>query len=95
LSRDEFETRIEYFYFGLFNEEFSDWNKNGNLTLEPNEFYNEISETNLATVWDTTGDKQITERELAGGMFYLSDADSDGVVNPLEFNAWKNNRKFY
>ena len=92
LSLVEFNSKIDFFYFGLFNGGFNKWDSDSNASLDANEFYNEVRKTNLASIWDTSDDKRISRRELAGGMFYLSDADNNGQVDSLEFNVWKVNR---
>ena len=92
VSRDEFEAKIDHFYFGLFNGSFNSWDSDGNMYLNGPEFYKHVCKTNLASIWDTSDDKRISQREFAGGMFYLSDANSNGTVDTKEFNTWKNSR---
>jgi GH15 family glucan-1,4-alpha-glucosidase len=46
--------------------------------------------SNFALTWDTDGDKLISKREMAGGMFYVSDANGDGKV--AEKN-WMNGKR--
>jgi Ca2+-binding EF-hand superfamily protein len=92
LSLVEFNSKIDFFYFGLFNETFDKWDINSNATIDKTEFLNAVRKTNLAPIWDTSEDQRISQRELAGGMFYLADADSNGMVEALEFNVWKINR---
>ena len=92
LSIVEFNSQIRFFYFGIFNESFSKWDKNSDASISPSEFNAGVSSTNLASIWDTDDDKRIIEREMAGGMFYICDADSNGSVDEAELNTWKRNR---
>jgi Ca2+-binding EF-hand superfamily protein len=92
LSIVEFNSQIRFFYFGLFNESFSKWDTNSDASINLSEFSKGVSSTNLASIWDTDDDKRIMEREMAGGMFYICDADSNGSVDETELNTWKRNR---
>ena len=92
VSMEEFEGRMDHYYFQIFNADFTKWDSNSNATLEWNEFYREVSKTNLGSQWDTSGDKRVSKSELADGMFYLSDANNNGKVDKLEFNIWTVNR---
>lgn len=88
----EFNSRIQPFYFGMFNGNFANWDNDANASIDKTEFVKNVSDTNLASYWDTESDNTITKRELAGGMFYLCDEDSNGKIERLEFDEWKRNR---
>lgn len=92
LSIVEFNSQIKLFYFGLFNETLDRWDLNSDASIDQGEFNERVSSTNLGSIWDTDNDKRITEGEMAGGMFYICDADSNGQVSETELNAWKRNR---
>jgi Ca2+-binding EF-hand superfamily protein len=92
LTRDEFNEKIKYFYFGMFNGSFDTWDVNSNSSLDKNEFLSNSKQNKLGSMWDTSGDNGISQRELAGGMFYLCDANSNGQIDVMEFNIWKVNR---
>ena len=92
LSIVEFNSQIKRFYFGMFGETFDRWDLNSDASINQSEFNERVSSTNLGAIWDTDNDKRISEEEMAGGMFYISDADSDGYVNEIELNTWKRNR---
>ncbi len=92
LTSDEFNAGIRAFYFGLFSESFDQWDSNKDSQLNLSEFTARAEKTNLSTMWDTNSDKSISKKELAGGMFYLCDADSNGTVSETEFNSWKSMR---
>jgi Ca2+-binding EF-hand superfamily protein len=92
LSMVEFNTQIKPFYFGMFNDSFDEWDVNSDASIQYDEFINNITKTNLASLWDTSGNKRISKRELGAGMFYLSDANNNRSVDPLEFNIWTSNR---
>lgn len=92
LSIAEFNAQIKLFYFGLFSGSFVNWDDDRNESLSQDEFNKHISSSNLASIWDTNDDNRISEREMAGGMFYLCDADSNGSVSETELDAWKKNR---
>lgn len=93
LSLVEFNSQIKRIYFGLFNETFARWDDDSNASISKDEFLRHVAATNLAAMWDTDHNKRITEREMAGGMFYVSDSDSNGSVEEIELNTWKRNRK--
>jgi len=92
LNNPEFNAQIKLFYFGLFNESFSSWDDDKDSIVSKNEFLNHVSSSNLASLWDTNSDRHISENEMAGGMFYLCDADSNGSVSSTELETWKKNR---
>lgn len=88
----EFNSQIKSFYFGLFSENVSTWDDDVSASISKTEFIQHVSRTNLASVWDTNADKNISESEMAGGMFYIGDVNGDGVVDEIELNLWKRNR---
>lgn len=92
VTSDEFNNQIKLFYFGLFNKSFDQWDTDNNAVLDLNEFITNATNSNLSTLWDANSDKRISKKELAGGMFYLCDTDSNGTVDEQEFNAWKSMR---
>ena len=92
LSIAEFDGQIDKYYFGMFNETFSSWDDNSNASIERGEFKSHAAKTEIARMWDTSGDNQITEREMADGMFYWCDVDRSGMIDPIEFNVWTANR---
>lgn len=92
VTSDEVSSQIKFFYFGLFNKSFDQWDTNNDSLLDLNEFTAKATNSNLATLRDTNSDKRISKKELAGGMFYLSDEDSNGTVDEQEFNARKTMR---
>lgn len=93
ISLVEFNSKIRYYYFGMFNGSFATWDNDIDASLNKEEFMKNITESRLGNYWDTTNDEEISERELAGAMFYLCDTDSDGEIERPEFDAWKRNRK--
>lgn len=92
LSVLEFSTRIKSFYFGLFHDTFDKWDKDNNAGISRDEFKIHASASNLTRIWDTNSDQSISERELAGGMFYICDTDGNGYVNEIELDTWKRNQ---
>lgn len=92
LTKMEFDPKIGSFYKGNFQESFTRWDSDGNSILDKSEFFRSVCKTDLASHWDTSGDKRISTRELASGMFYIGDLDNNGRINSLEFNIWKINR---
>jgi Ca2+-binding EF-hand superfamily protein len=92
LSIGEFDGRIDAYYFGMFNETFSRWDDNSTASIEKGEFQRHAAKTKITKMWDTSGDGEISEREMADGMFYWCDADRSGMIDPVEFNVWTANR---
>jgi Ca2+-binding EF-hand superfamily protein len=92
LSMSEFNSRINHFYFQMFNGNFSQWDHDANSLVDRNEFIEQAGKTKLGSIWDTSDDRTITEREMAGGMFYICDADNNGRIDSLEFNTWADSR---
>lgn len=92
LSLLEFNMRIKSFYFGLFHDSFDIWDKNSNAGISREEFEIRVLSSNLADIWDINSDKYISERELAGGMFYICDTDGDGYISEIELDTWKRNQ---
>jgi Ca2+-binding EF-hand superfamily protein len=93
LSLVEFNSQIKLIYFGMFRESFDQWDDDSNASISRNEFTKHAAMTNLAKLWDTDGNTRISEREMAGGMFYVCDGDSNGSIDKTELNTWKRNRK--
>jgi Ca2+-binding EF-hand superfamily protein len=93
LSLVEFSSQIKLFYFGLFSESFDRWDDDSNASISKSEFTRHVAMTNLVSLWDTDSNRRITEREMAGGMFYICDADSNGSIDQTELNTWKRNRE--
>lgn len=92
LSPSEFDAQIKLFYFGMFSNSFNTWDDDSNGSVSQSEFNQHVSASNLSSLWDNNGDKRISEKEMAGGMFYLCDTDSDGSVSHAELEIWKKNR---
>ncbi len=92
IDQREFESRVKPFYFNMFHGSFSGWDNDGSNNIDKQEFMKHVSSTDLAVLWDTSGDKYITDSELASGMFYLCDANKDHQIDEIEFNIWKVNR---
>lgn len=92
LSGPEFNAQIKYFFFGMFSDSFANWDDNQDGSLDRDEFNKHIASSRLASYWDTNSDKHISENEMAGGMFYLCDADGNGSVSQEELDAWRKNR---
>lgn len=93
LTSDEFSSQINLFYFGLFHDRFEAWDDDRDKRVGRAEFDRHIIASRFALTWDTNGDKLISEREMAGGMFYVSDANSDGKVTDTELHEWKESRE--
>ncbi|MBT1708404.1 hypothetical protein KK062_09225 [Fulvivirgaceae bacterium PWU5] len=92
LSNEEFTSQINLFYFGLFHDRFDGWDDDHNNSVSHAEFDKHVIASGFALTWDTDGDELISKREMAGGMFYVSDANSDGRVTERELDAWKESR---
>jgi Ca2+-binding EF-hand superfamily protein len=92
ISPVEFTAQIKQFYFGLFQESFRQWDDNNDGSLSKQEFTTHASSSKLPTLWDNNVDQRISEQEMAGGMFYLCDANGDGFVDDAELIAWKEDR---
>ena len=92
LTCEEFHSKVDYYFHSSFNNIFYDWDDNRDNVLVVAEFEHLASQTELTSHWDTTSDNKLSEREIAVGMFYLSDVDHNKSVDLLEFNIWKVNR---
>lgn len=93
LNNAEFDSQIKLFYFGLFRDRFEGWDDDSDNSVRRAEFDKHIMASNFALTWDTNNDKLISEREMAGGMFYVSDANSDGKVTGTELDDWRKRRE--
>jgi len=91
ISRYEFDTQVNKFYYDQFREHFKDWDADSNDALSRQEFIRAIEKSSLAALWDTSCDGSISELEMAGGMYYYADQNKDQHVDDLEFNIWKVN----
>lgn len=92
IVHQEFDGRVNSFYFNMFHGTFTGWDNDSSGSIDKQEFMGHVASTNLATLWDTTGDKNINDRELASGMFYLCDINNNHQIDELEFNLWKVNQ---
>jgi len=92
LDRAEFNDKIDRFYFGLFHDQFDGWDDSHDDSICQQEFKKHVSASNLSSVWDANGDKEISEQEMAGGMFYVCDFNGDTRIANIEFEKWRVNR---
>lgn len=88
VSEPEFNAHIKQYFFNMFRGDFMSWDRDGSKLIDKNEFIQSTEQSNLASLWDSSGDRSITEREMAGGMFYLVDKNSNEGVDEIEFNLW-------
>lgn len=91
LTEEEFASRITFYSQGIFEGDFHTWDSDGNSCLTLREFKNSAGRK-LTPLWDTTADHQITEKEIALGMFQVCDANSDDEVDAVELGIWLANR---
>jgi Ca2+-binding EF-hand superfamily protein len=91
LTSDEFNSKIDFYYFDK-NANFRLWDEDGNKEITSDEFKGCAGKSELLSMWDTSADKNISDWEVARGMFYLCDLNKDGEVGSLEFNIWNVNR---
>lgn len=92
ITKPEFDDTMKRFYFGLMRSSFSDWDKNTDETITRDEFTTHVGSTNLSSLWDANGDRSISEREMAAGMFYKCDTNNNGLIDENEFIQWKRAR---
>jgi Ca2+-binding EF-hand superfamily protein len=92
LSKAEFDFMVKKFYFGMSTDQFNDWDVDSSGSISYDEFDKRIVDTSLASLWDSNSDKQLENREIAGGMFYLCDKDNNGIVTEIELDTWKSTR---
>ncbi|GHN02579.1 hypothetical protein WSM22_40680 [Cytophagales bacterium WSM2-2] len=92
ISAEEFSAQIKLFFFGMFNGSFGAWDSDASGSLSSDEFISHIRVTNFGSLWDENSDKRVSEKEMAGGMFYVCDINNDGSVDESELSSWKRNR---
>jgi Ca2+-binding EF-hand superfamily protein len=91
LDSQEFNTQIKTYSFGLMSARASEWDNDNNAVLARHEFVEGAAKSKLFSLWDTSADKSISSREMAGGMFYVCDKDNDHGVNSDELEVWEKN----
>ncbi len=65
------------------------WDENKDKIIQRNEFMERARDENIAGAFDIIADGQITESEMAEGMFDVCDKDHDGTVSGMEFYLWE------
>lgn len=91
LNPEEFSKEMKRFSFGMVNTSLSSWDSDDNNFLIRDEFVSGASKSQIFSLWDTSGDKTISSRELAGGMFYVCDENNDRQIDATEFKSWQEN----
>jgi Ca2+-binding EF-hand superfamily protein len=92
IERVEFDGQINGFYFGTQQNILKQWDKNSNDQIENEEFIEQCKISQLASLWDNDGDKSISEREMASGMYDLCNTNNDSKIDQQEFDQWRAKR---
>lgn len=92
ISLSEYNPYMKRFYFNMLSDSFDNWDVNGDRGIDKAEFNKVVADGRLAAMWDVSGDKSLTEHELAAGMFNFADTNNDNVVGEIEYNVWKVSR---
>lgn len=93
LNQEEWQQGIKS-YFGTDGEEdygeFSEWDQNGDGTVDADEFSQHMDQTKLFKDWDQNGDDKLHEEEFAEKTFAMWDTDGNGMIEAEEYTEWNN-----
>lgn len=69
-------------------ERFKEWDKDGNLRWDRNEFIAAANSVGLYSAWNNNEDDALTVSELSEGVFNIYDENNDNLMDKEEFAAW-------
>jgi len=92
IEKLEFDGQIDAYYFGTKSNSFNRWDKNSDGLIDNEEFIEQAKTNQLASLWDNDGDKTISAREMASGMYDLCNTNNDPKVDQQEFDQWRAKR---
>lgn len=89
VSEEEFTWAYEYYNRGEFRDEYENWDLNDDFILTYDEYKKGLYESTFFSQWDFDENGELSEEELATGMFRVFDIDDDGKVDRDEYDTYK------
>ena len=86
IDQEEFEAGLEFYFDEPIEQDFSDFDADGNGEIEAEEFSTAFSETGAFDTFDADDSDSISLVELVEGLFDLFDGNANGALDETEFN---------
>lgn len=85
MTRDEWTSGYDYYFGNYVVVDYDDIDLNKDNYIVYDEYYNVIGDTDFFVEWDIDRDLNISEEELANGVFNRWDINNDGVLDLDEY----------
>lgn len=85
MTRDEWVRGYDYYYGNYVVVDYEDIDLNKDNYIVYQEYYDVVGDTDFFVEWDLNRDLNISEEELAQGVFNRWDVNNDGIIDLDEF----------